>query len=33
MVVEGGRLAGIISLKDIMGFLSMKMDLGGDEEE
>ncbi|HAS53337.1 MAG TPA: site-2 protease family protein [Nitrospiraceae bacterium] len=31
MVVENGRLAGIISLKDIMGFLSMKMDLESEE--
>ncbi len=30
LVVEGGRLAGIITLKDIMGFLSVKIDLGGD---
>ncbi|MGE5173402.1 MAG: M50 family metallopeptidase [Betaproteobacteria bacterium] len=28
MVVEGGRLVGIISLKDIMGYLSLKMELG-----
>jgi Zn-dependent protease/predicted transcriptional regulator len=28
MVVEDGRLAGIITLKDIMGLLSLKLDLG-----
>ncbi len=28
MVVDDGRLVGIITLKDIMGFLSVKMDLG-----
>ncbi len=28
MVVEDGRLVGIISLKDIMGYLSLKMELG-----
>ena len=28
MVVEEGRLVGIISLKDIMGYLSLKMELG-----
>jgi Zn-dependent protease/predicted transcriptional regulator len=28
MVVQDGRLAGIISLKDIMGYLSAKMELG-----
>ncbi len=27
LVTEGGRLAGVIALKDIMGFLSIKMDL------
>jgi Zn-dependent protease/CBS domain-containing protein len=27
MVVDGGRLAGVISLKDIMRFLSLKLDL------
>lgn len=30
MVVDAGRLAGIITLKDIMGFLSAKIDLGKD---
>jgi Zn-dependent protease/predicted transcriptional regulator len=29
LVTEGGRLAGVIALKDIMGFLSIKMDLEG----
>jgi CBS domain-containing protein len=28
MVVEGDRLVGIISLKDIMGYLSLKIELG-----
>jgi membrane-associated protease RseP (regulator of RpoE activity) len=28
MVVKGGLLVGIISLKDIMGYLSLKMELG-----
>jgi CBS domain-containing protein len=28
MVVEDGRLVGIITLKDIMGLLSVKLDLG-----
>jgi CBS domain-containing protein len=27
MVVDDGRLVGIITLKDIMGFLSVKLDL------
>ncbi len=31
MVVDEGRLVGIITLKDIMGFLSAKIDLGGFE--
>jgi Zn-dependent protease/predicted transcriptional regulator len=30
MVVDEGRLVGIITLKDIMGFLSIKVDLDGD---
>ncbi|MEW5901947.1 MAG: CBS domain-containing protein, partial [Acidobacteriota bacterium] len=29
MVVEGHRLVGVISLKDILGFLSLKLDLEG----
>jgi CBS domain-containing protein len=29
MVVEGDRLVGIIALKDILGFLSLKLDLEG----
>lgn len=32
MVVEDGRLAGIITLKDIMGLLSAKLDLGEEEK-
>ena len=32
MVVEEGRLAGIITLKDIMGLLSVKLDLGDEEK-
>ncbi len=32
MVVEGGRLVGIITLKDIMGLLSVKLDLGDEEK-
>ncbi|MGE5893142.1 MAG: M50 family metallopeptidase [bacterium] len=31
MVVEGDKLVGIITLKDIMGFLSVKLDLGEKE--
>ena len=31
LVVKNGRLVGILSLKDIMGYLSAKMELGGDE--
>jgi CBS domain-containing protein len=31
MVVEGGRLIGIITLKDIMGLLSVKLDLGDEK--
>jgi signal-transduction protein with cAMP-binding, CBS, and nucleotidyltransferase domain len=27
MVVEEGRLAGVLSLKDLLGFFSMKMEL------
>jgi len=31
MVVEDGdRLVGVLSLKDLMGFLSLKIDLEGD---
>lgn len=30
MVVEGDRLAGVLSLKDLMGFLAMKIDLEGE---
>jgi Zn-dependent protease len=33
MVAEDGRLVGIISLKDIMGYLSLKMDLGEEDEK
>jgi len=33
MVVEGNKLIGILSLKDIMKFLSVKLDLEGYEEE
>jgi signal-transduction protein with cAMP-binding, CBS, and nucleotidyltransferase domain len=29
MVVEGGKLVGMIALKDIMAMLAMKMDLEG----
>jgi Zn-dependent protease/predicted transcriptional regulator len=32
MVVKDGRLVGIISLKDIMGYLSTKMELGDEKE-
>ena len=32
MVVEDGRLVGIITLKDIMGLLSVKLDLGDEEK-
>ena len=31
MVIDKGKLIGIITLKDIMGFLSIKVDLGEDE--
>lgn len=31
MVVDAGQLVGIVSLKDIMGFLSMKFDIGEDQ--
>ena len=31
MVIDKGKLVGIITLKDIMGFLSIKVDLGEDE--
>ena len=27
LVAEGGRLAGVIALKDIMGYISLKLDL------
>lgn len=30
LVVEDGRLAGIVSLKDLLGFLSVKLDLEGE---
>ncbi len=33
LVVEGGRLAGIITLKDLLGFLSVKLDLEGEDGE
>jgi CBS domain-containing protein len=33
MVVEAGHLAGIVTLKDLLRFLSLKMDLEGDEPE
>ena len=33
MVVEGDRLVGIITLKDLLGFLSVKLDLEGEEGE
>ena len=32
MVVKDGRLVGIVSLKDIMGYLSTKMELGDEKE-
>jgi predicted transcriptional regulator len=32
MVVKDGRLVGIVSLKDIMGYLSSKMELGDEKE-
>jgi Zn-dependent protease/predicted transcriptional regulator len=32
MVVENGRLIGVITLKDIMGFLSVRLDLGDEGE-
>jgi CBS domain-containing protein len=32
MVMDGERLVGIISLKDIMGYLSVRMDLGDEED-
>jgi Zn-dependent protease/predicted transcriptional regulator len=32
MVVEGGLLVGVITLKDIMGLLSVKLDLGDEEQ-
>ena len=31
LVVEGERLVGIVALKDLLKFLSLKMDLEGDE--
>lgn len=33
VVVENGRLAGVLSLKDLMDFLSMKIELEGEEPE
>ncbi len=33
MVVEGYRLLGIITLKDIVGYLSLKMELGGSSSD
>jgi CBS domain-containing protein len=32
MVVDGDRLAGIVSLKDMLKFLSLKIELGEEEE-
>ena len=31
MVVEGGRLAGVVTLKDLLAFLALKLDLESDE--
>lgn len=31
MVVDGGRLTGVIALRDLLDYLSLKMDLGADE--
>jgi Zn-dependent protease/CBS domain-containing protein len=33
MVIEGGRLVGLITLKDLLNFLAVKMDLSGDDIE
>lgn len=33
MVVEDERLVGILTVKDLMGFISTRLELGGDEEE
>jgi Zn-dependent protease len=33
MVVDDGRLVGILSLKDLMGFLAMKIELEGEAED
>ncbi len=33
LVVEDGRLVGLITLKDLLGFLSVKLDLEGEEGE
>ncbi len=33
MVIEGGRLVGLIALKDLLRFLTIKMDLSEDEAE
>jgi len=31
MVVDGDRLAGVVSLKDMLKFLSLKIELGEDK--
>ena len=33
MVAEGGRLVGVLSLKDLLGFLSLKLELEAEEVE
>jgi predicted transcriptional regulator len=33
MVIENGRLVGLIALKDLLGFLAIKMDLSGEVAE
>lgn len=33
LVLENGRLAGVIALKDLLSFLALKLDLEGDENE
>jgi signal-transduction protein with cAMP-binding, CBS, and nucleotidyltransferase domain len=33
MVVDGQRLVGIVSLKDLMGLLARKMELEGDDPQ
>jgi hypothetical protein len=33
MVTDGGRLVGLIALKDLLRFLTVKMDLSGEESE